>query len=173
MNILSRRYPAFNYIAANLQTFVTIDDQHFKLLEQYTVILYNKYSDLEFINETWEELFCLKNKTHFANSRFPAAALEVSYLPWSRGHLTWPTSQRPVQMDVDRQWMETASAVFLFGTHYQKLRKPALNKSSVVAKMQVVVVQGAHARGHTGNVHIFAVVNLINVIIHKCYTLVQ
>ena len=58
--------------------------QHFQLLECFTVILYDKTSNLESVNEVWRELFCQKNKTmeHIhTNSGFPAAALKVSGLP--------------------------------------------------------------------------------------------
>ena len=42
---------AFNYIAANPHTPVTTDAQHFQCLERYTVVLYDKTSDLESVNE--------------------------------------------------------------------------------------------------------------------------
>ena len=54
---------AFNYIAANPHTPVTIDAEHFRLLERYTVVLYDKTSDLQSVNEAQRKMFCQKNKT--------------------------------------------------------------------------------------------------------------
>ena len=53
---------AFNYIAANPHTPVTIDAQHFQCLEHYTVVLYDKTNDLESVNDARRELFCQKTK---------------------------------------------------------------------------------------------------------------
>lgn len=67
---------------------------------------------------------------------------------------------------MDGLWIETAWSGFLCGALYQWLRKPALNSSSVVVKVQVAVLQGAHARRHTGNAQSVEVVNVTdNVII--------
>ena len=54
---------AFIYIALHPFADVDFDDEHFKLLERFTVILYDKTSDSEHVNETREDLFCQKSRT--------------------------------------------------------------------------------------------------------------
>ena len=44
-------------------TEVTVDADHFTLLERFTVVMYDKASELEGVNEARKELFCQKGKT--------------------------------------------------------------------------------------------------------------
>ena len=54
---------AFAYMALHLFTEVSLDADHFKLLERFTVVMYDKSSELEDVNEARRELFCQKGKT--------------------------------------------------------------------------------------------------------------
>jgi len=54
---------AFVYIAFHLFAAVSIDSQQFQLLEHFTVIVYDKISELQLVNELRQELFCRKEKT--------------------------------------------------------------------------------------------------------------
>jgi len=44
-------------------TEVTVDADHFTLLERFKVVMYDKASELEGVNEARKELFCQKGKT--------------------------------------------------------------------------------------------------------------
>ena len=54
---------AFTYMASHSYTELKVEAQHFELLERFTVILYDKTSDLEHVDEARTELFCRKGKT--------------------------------------------------------------------------------------------------------------
>lgn len=54
---------AFVYIALHPFATVSIDSQQFQLLERFTVIVYDKTSELQLVNELRQELFCRKEKT--------------------------------------------------------------------------------------------------------------
>jgi len=54
---------AFTYMALHPYIKLEIEDKNFKLLERFTIILYDKSSDIENVNEARKELFCQKNKT--------------------------------------------------------------------------------------------------------------
>jgi hypothetical protein len=48
---------------STLSQKLEIEDENFKLLERFTVILYDKASNVEHVNEARKELFCQKSKT--------------------------------------------------------------------------------------------------------------
>ena len=54
---------AFSYMALNPFAKIDIHTSHFKVLEHFTVILYDKTSDLEHVNEARKVLFCQKERT--------------------------------------------------------------------------------------------------------------
>jgi 5'-3' exonuclease len=54
---------AFTYLALHPYTDIKVDSQDFQLLERFTVIMYDKTSELEHVNETRKMLFCQKGKT--------------------------------------------------------------------------------------------------------------
>ena len=54
---------AFTSIVLHPFTEVSLDADHFKLLERFTVVMYDKSSELEDVNEARRELFCQKWKT--------------------------------------------------------------------------------------------------------------
>ena len=54
---------AFTTMALLPYTKVDVDARHFQLLERFTVILYDKTSNLQHVNEARKELFCQKGKT--------------------------------------------------------------------------------------------------------------
>ena len=54
---------AFLHIVQNPFEFVDSESPHFKVLEHFTVILYDRTSSLELVNEARKELFCKRNRT--------------------------------------------------------------------------------------------------------------
>lgn len=54
---------AFTYMALHPYTELDIDNENFKLLERFTVILYDKNCELDNVNEARKELFCQKSKS--------------------------------------------------------------------------------------------------------------
>ena len=49
-------------MALNPYAELNIDSPHFQLLEHFTVIVYDKTSDLQQVNEARQEMFCQKEK---------------------------------------------------------------------------------------------------------------
>ena len=54
---------AFIYMATHPHAPLTKESQHFRYLERFTVVLYDKTSSLESVDEARRELFCQKNRT--------------------------------------------------------------------------------------------------------------
>ena len=54
---------ALTYMALNPYAQLSVDAQHFRQLEYFTVILYDKTSHLENVDEARKYLFCQNNKT--------------------------------------------------------------------------------------------------------------
>ena len=54
---------AFLFISENPSRAVEITSPHFMILERFTVILHNKTSDSQYLNESRRELFCKKNRS--------------------------------------------------------------------------------------------------------------
>ena len=54
---------AFLYVASHPHIPITTHCEHFKLLERFCVILYDKTSSLQSVDEARKELFCQKNRT--------------------------------------------------------------------------------------------------------------
>ena len=54
---------AFLFIAENPFKAVDITSPHFMTVERFTVILYDKISDCQYLNESKKELFCKKNRS--------------------------------------------------------------------------------------------------------------
>ena len=40
-----------------------VDSEHFQLIEHFTIIVYDKTSDLQHVNEARQEMFCQKEKS--------------------------------------------------------------------------------------------------------------
>jgi len=55
--------PACTYTALHPYTQLVTDDEHFTLLERFSIILYDKTSDAENVNEARKELFYKKSRT--------------------------------------------------------------------------------------------------------------
>ena len=53
----------FTYLATHPFQCLNINSEHFKRIERYVVVLYDKTSSLSFVNEAREELFCRKSRT--------------------------------------------------------------------------------------------------------------
>ncbi len=54
---------AFVYVVTHPHIMLTVEDQHFKRLERFCIVLYHKTSNLESVTQSRRELFCQKNKT--------------------------------------------------------------------------------------------------------------
>ena len=54
---------AFLYMATNPHAPLTVECEHFKLLEQFCVVIYDRTSNLDSVNEARREMFCQKNRT--------------------------------------------------------------------------------------------------------------
>ncbi|KAG1654719.1 hypothetical protein GQR58_024872 [Nymphon striatum] len=54
---------AFTYLAMNSYANATKDDVYFKLLERFVVVLYDKTSSLDSVDEARKELFCQKGRS--------------------------------------------------------------------------------------------------------------
>ena len=54
--------PTFEFLANNPFHQLTVDSDHFKRIERFTVILFYKLSPLDSINKTRMELFCKNNR---------------------------------------------------------------------------------------------------------------
>ena len=53
---------AFRFIAENLYVAIELISHHFKLLERFTVVLYDKTSQLSSVDKARRELFCHRDK---------------------------------------------------------------------------------------------------------------
>ena len=82
---------AFTYMALNPYAQLSVDAQHFRQLEYFTVILYDKTSHLENVDEARKELFCQKNKTMQIISPAQNALLQHSKRAADQAAL-WTTS---------------------------------------------------------------------------------
>ena len=74
---------AFLHIATHPYAPLTMKCEHFKLLEHYCVILYDKNSSLDSINDAQRELFCQRNNSYSPNTGCPSTTLKACYLPLS------------------------------------------------------------------------------------------
>ena len=54
---------AFLYMASNPHVPLNIESEEFNLLECFCVIIYDKTSSLEYVNEARRVLFCQKSRT--------------------------------------------------------------------------------------------------------------
>ena len=54
---------AFLYIANHPHAPLTIECEHFRLLECFCVVIYDKTSNLESVNQARKDLFCQKSRT--------------------------------------------------------------------------------------------------------------
>ena len=62
MESIPRGYKGIS-LHGNPHVPLNIDSEEFKLLECFSVIIYDKTSSLEYVNEAQRELFCQKNRT--------------------------------------------------------------------------------------------------------------
>ena len=63
-------------IISHPHTLITVDRENVKLLEHCCIVVHDKTSSLESINEVWKELFRQKNKTMDSISPTEDAFLE-------------------------------------------------------------------------------------------------
>ena len=62
MESIPRGYKGIS-LHGNPHVPLNIESEEFKLLECFSVIIYDKTSSLEYVNEAQRELFCQKNRT--------------------------------------------------------------------------------------------------------------
>ncbi|KAG0725649.1 hypothetical protein GWK47_004612 [Chionoecetes opilio] len=81
---------AFNNFMNHPYMTVTVNCKQFQLLERFTVIIYNKTSNLDSVNEARRELFSQKKQANgkdSPNARSPSAAHTARSLPsWNLGN---------------------------------------------------------------------------------------
>ncbi len=63
MNAYPEVTETFMYMSTHPHMSLTKESQHFQNLERFTVILYDRASSLESVDEARKELFCQKNRT--------------------------------------------------------------------------------------------------------------
>ena len=105
---------AFTYMALHPYAEIDVGTENFQLLERFTVILYDKTSDLQHVDEARKELFCQKEKTM---ERLPptqdALLQHLKRVAYQAG--IWCTSEQSEQhaptpegwgwtLDEDSQW---------------------------------------------------------------------
>ena len=54
---------AFTYMASNPYASLVLESPHYRLLERFTIVLYNKTSNLEDVDEARMELFCQRSRS--------------------------------------------------------------------------------------------------------------
>ena len=83
----------FVYLASHPFQLLDVDYDHFKKIERFTVILYDKTSLLRFINDTKRELLCHKNRAMDKLTPTNDALLQhVRYAMYQAG--IWTTSTK-------------------------------------------------------------------------------
>ena len=148
---------AFTFMALNPHTKVDVDAEHFQLLEHFTIVMYDKTSSLERVDEARKEFFCQKGKTM---ERLPptqdALLQHVKRVAYQAG--IWCTSEQSEQHTPPPEGCigagllkKTVSHGFLCGIRYPHPPRPAVNWLSVAARVKKDVVLGAHAERQIGS----------------------
>ena len=83
---------AFTYMALNPYTKVEFDAQHFQLLELFTVILYDKTSNLQYVGEARKEMFCQEKTMERLPPTRDALLLHSKRVAYQSG--IWCTSEQ-------------------------------------------------------------------------------
>ena len=87
---------AFTYMALHPFAALSVDTTHFQLLEHFTVIVYDKTSELQLVNELRQELFCQKEKTMEGLPPTQQSLLQHTKLAAYKDEI-WCTSEQPEQ----------------------------------------------------------------------------
>ena len=135
---------------------LTVETQHFQILERFSVILYDKTSSQESVNEARRELFCQKNRKMETIPPTQVALLQhtkrVAYQAgiWTTSNLSLQQSPSPegCGWTLDKQsssWLPVWTMLPLASKACTELVKCG-------CKVSKVVEQGVHARKQTGNV---------------------
>ncbi len=56
-------YQDVTFMVLHPYTEIDVDAEHFQLLERLTIVMYDKTSSLECVDEARNEIFCQKEKT--------------------------------------------------------------------------------------------------------------
>ena len=67
---------AFKFITKKPFTAIEVGSEHFKSLERFTVVLYDKTSQLSYVNQARRQLFCQRDKSVMKALPPTQAALE-------------------------------------------------------------------------------------------------
>ena len=148
-------------MALHPYTEVDAGAQHFQLLEHFTVIQYDKTSDLEYVNEARKELFCQNGKSMDRLPPTQDALLQhtkrVAYQAgiWCTSDLSQKCVPSPEgwgwSLDEDSQvWVPVWSML------------PMVSKvcSKLAVRVKKDVVLSVHAERQTGNALNFLVVTV-------------
>ena len=112
-------------------TPLTKESQHFRYLECFTVVLYDKTSSLGSVDEARRELFCQKNRTMESIPPTQDALLQhckrVAYQAGIWKQVNWLSSKHPPLKDMVGHLTVTACHGFLYGVHYLCNLRPAVN----------------------------------------------
>ena len=155
---------AFMSMALNPYADVTSDADHFQLLERFTVLLYNRNSDLEHVNDLRKELFCQKLETM---ETLPQPRIH-SYSTWSELHTKVEYGAAVINvyyMYLPQKagvglLIKTLNQGFLYGTCYLWPPTPAVNLWNAAARVKMVVEVDANARRRTGSARNFVAVTV-------------
>ena len=101
--MLSRCDTCLYFMALHPHTKVDVDAEHFQLLEHFTIVMYDKTSSLERVDEARKEIFCQKGKTM---ERLPptqdALLQHVKRVAYQAG--IWCTSEQSEQHTPPEGW---------------------------------------------------------------------
>ena len=149
---------AFTNMALNAYTIFDNDSQYFLLLEHFTVSIYNKTSDLEYVNEVRMELFCQRSMPMDSIPPKKDAILEqiksVAYQAgiWTTSKLTEQNRPFPESLG----WKLDESTCRTWFPVWTTLPIASTACLEVVAKAQIVVMPDVAARKKNGIVQICA-----------------
>ena len=88
---------AFKFITENPFTAIEVGSEHFKSLERFTVVLYDKTSQLSSVNEARRQLFCQRDKSMMEALPPTQAALEQHIKRAVYQGSIWATADQPLQ----------------------------------------------------------------------------
>ena len=123
---------AFSYLVTHPHSPLTLNSPQYQLLERYTVVIYDKSSSLEHVNEARRELYCTNNRTMKNLTPTQEALLQHGSMLHTRlvsGQQVITFSSRRVSLDLGYRSEDLATCVEQ--TFHGRL---AVNLLDVVAK---------------------------------------
>ncbi len=120
----------FMYMSTHPHMSLTKESQHFQNLERFTVVLYDRASSLESVDEARKELFCQKNRTMESIPPTQDALLQHSKRVVYQAGI-WTTSELAQQHTPTPEghgWtFDSQSHGVPYGVHYHCRQRPAVN----------------------------------------------